>query len=479
MSILDNWAGSVSGSIISLSANEIIDVNASQISSNYYEATVPLISSYATNLKVNLKTNATCSGAVTLNINGLGTKTLKKVDATGTLVDLASGDIVSGAYGLFIYNGTYFVLIGALVGTSGSGTITGSYTGVSPITVTGSQISHAVSGVTSGSYNQIIVDAKGHVTAGSFITITSGSGGTTYSGSALITVSGSKISHNTSTVISGSGNQFIVDAYGHITSASFINITSGSGGMSSISGSTIMSDTSGSIVKHNVSGVSPDTYLAANITIDQWGHITSAANGTSASSTGAPSDSPFVTSGSSASLTNARILTAGSNISIDKVSGSIIIHSTASSGSGAYATIWEPRANPSSSNAKDDEFSGSSLNAKWTIWDVGSCITSASPIENGLQIIPSLSNITKMAGIVQSAPSTPFTVWTKLQTNGFNGGLYWSLLVGANLIANPTSGSFYTGGLWNTGIGADWRVSYWDNYNNAFNRPLCVSAPNS
>jgi hypothetical protein len=272
MSIIDNWVGSASGSIIALSANEIIDVNASQISANYYEATVSLISSYATNLKINLKTNAASTGAVTLNINGLGTKTLKKVDSTGTLVDLASGDIVSGAYGLFIYNGTYFVLIGALVGTSGSGTITGSYTGVSPITVTGSQISHAVSGVTSGSYNQIIVDAKGHVTAGSFITITSGSGGTTYSGSALITVSGSKISHNTSGVISGSYNQVIVDSYGHITSASFITITSGSGG--GITGAYVYpsgSSTGSAIARYD--GTSGSVIKSGTVFVDDNGNI--------------------------------------------------------------------------------------------------------------------------------------------------------------------------------------------------------------
>ncbi len=272
MSILDNWAGSVSGSIIALTANEIIDVNASQISANYYEATVSLISSYATNLKVNIKTNAGNTGAVTININGLGTKTLKKVDSTGTLVDLASGDIVSGAYGLFIYNGTYFVLIGALVGTSGSGTITGSYIGVSPITVTGSQISHAVSGVASGSYNQVLVNSFGLVTAGSIVS----SSGTTYTGSAIITVSGSKISHNASIATAGS-------------------------------------------------------YLAANITVDAYGHITSAANGVSASSIGAPSDSPFLTSGSSANLTNYKVLTAGSNVTFT-VAGSYIAVNSSSSG---------------------------------------------------------------------------------------------------------------------------------------------------
>jgi hypothetical protein len=269
MSIIDNWAGSVSGSIISLTANEIIDVNASQISSNYYEATVSLISSYATNLKINLKTNATNSSTVTININGLGTKTIKKINSTGTLVDLVASDIIANAYNLFIYNGTYFVLIGSLVsGSSGSMIVTGSYVGVAPITVSGSQISHNTSGVSSGSYNQVLVDINGHVIAGSVIV----NGGITYSGSALITVSGSKISHNTSGVVSGSPyNQFSVDAYGHIISASFV----ASGSSSGISGSYVYP--SGSSTFDNAiaryDGTSGSKIQNSSITIDDSGNI--------------------------------------------------------------------------------------------------------------------------------------------------------------------------------------------------------------
>jgi hypothetical protein len=181
MTILDNFAGETSASIVSLKNNEVIDVNASQISANYYEATVSLISSYASNLKIDLKVNATNTGAVTLNINSLGTKTLKKVNSSGTAIDLASGDLVANAYNLFIYNGTYFILIGSLVSssgssTSGSGTLSGNniWTGTNEFTgSTGFSVVTLTSGITLGAtHNNVNVDA----TSGSItITIPSGS----------------------------------------------------------------------------------------------------------------------------------------------------------------------------------------------------------------------------------------------------------------------------------------------------------------
>lgn len=187
-----------------------------------------------------------------------------------------------------------------------------------PITVTGSNISHAVSGVTAGSYlsANITVDANGHITgassgtsassvgtpsdspflttgstvnltnykvltagsnitltvAGSYIAVNGNSSGTTYTGSAIITVSGSKISHNASGVTSGSSyNQFAVDAYGHITSASFVV----SGSSVGISGSYVYP--SGSSTFDNAiaryDGTTGSKIQNSNITIDDTGNI--------------------------------------------------------------------------------------------------------------------------------------------------------------------------------------------------------------
>lgn len=208
--VLDTYAQNTSASITALQVKSFYLVPAVYVSPNYYEAnSLTSITAYTTGMYLDIYLDTTNVGSVTLNINALGTKTLKKVDATGALVDLDSNDLEKNKEYLFRYNGTYFVWV-------------------------------AVS----------------------------------------------------------------------------------SGGVSAISGSGVMSDTSGSVVKHNTTSASAGSYLAANITIDEYGHITNAENGVSASSVGAPSDSPFITSGSSSGLTNYSILVGGSCIDVT-TSGSV------------------------------------------------------------------------------------------------------------------------------------------------------------
>ena len=126
MGILDAFAGATSASIVSAKGGSIFDIDATQISANYFEGTNSNITGYNTNLKINLKTNATTTGSASLNINSYGTKSLMKIDTSGCIINLVSGDITINKYNQFIYNGTYFIVMSGNVSsgstTSGSAT---------------------------------------------------------------------------------------------------------------------------------------------------------------------------------------------------------------------------------------------------------------------------------------------------------------------------------------------------------------------
>ena len=59
---------------------------------------------YFTGMRITFKTANANTGASTVNVNSLGTKTLKKSDGS---TDVETGDIPSGQYVTFIYNGTF------------------------------------------------------------------------------------------------------------------------------------------------------------------------------------------------------------------------------------------------------------------------------------------------------------------------------------------------------------------------------------
>lgn len=209
-----------------------------------------------------------------------------------------------------------------------------------PITAT------AVSGRVINSYDS---------TTGSFTNISVLS---SIAGSAVMTTTtGSVVKHDTSGVVSGSYNQVFVDSYGHVTSACIVRLPISSAsvsgyflnGYNSVTGSFTSGSTSGvgssysadnpiiisgSVISHDVSGVSSGTFVSANVTVNRLGHITSIENGISASSVGAPVDSPFVTTGSSSSLTNYKVITAGSNVAFDSSGSTLIINSTGGSSVG-------------------------------------------------------------------------------------------------------------------------------------------------
>ena len=84
-----------------------------------YTATITGVSAYTTHdIYEIIFTNAN-TGSSTININGLGAKTLKKSVST----NLASGDILAGQSFIIVYDGTNFQVIG--LGGGGSGDVTG------------------------------------------------------------------------------------------------------------------------------------------------------------------------------------------------------------------------------------------------------------------------------------------------------------------------------------------------------------------
>ena len=111
---IDTWAGTVNSSITTLQNQRgAIPVSASYISANYYEATVSSIASYTTGMSILLKLDIDSAGTVTLNINSLGTKSVTKVNGSGTIVNISGGELQSSRYYLFTYDGTQWVWVNA------------------------------------------------------------------------------------------------------------------------------------------------------------------------------------------------------------------------------------------------------------------------------------------------------------------------------------------------------------------------------
>jgi hypothetical protein len=78
-------------------------------SSSAYVLTTGLsLAAYATNQRFLVKWNHTNSGSATLNVDSLGAKTIKKRDAS---TNCSASDLVSGRYGIVVYDGTNFVLL--------------------------------------------------------------------------------------------------------------------------------------------------------------------------------------------------------------------------------------------------------------------------------------------------------------------------------------------------------------------------------
>lgn len=183
MMVLDTFAQNISASVVALQAfKHTTIVPALYSSANYYIANgISQLTSYTVNQIICLSLDTTNSGTVTLNINSLGTKSLQKVNFDGNLVNFEANELKKNHLYLFKYNGGAWVWIDGLsidqIGTIGT---TNNLLMISPcgviidstITTTGSRIAGSyialpLTGVVSGSYNTIQVDAYGRVISGS------------------------------------------------------------------------------------------------------------------------------------------------------------------------------------------------------------------------------------------------------------------------------------------------------------------------
>lgn len=77
----------------------------------------PALAAYTAGVSVKFKASASNTGAATININGLGAKTIKKM-RVGALSDLQADDIVNGSIYELIYDGTNFQLQSSAIANS-------------------------------------------------------------------------------------------------------------------------------------------------------------------------------------------------------------------------------------------------------------------------------------------------------------------------------------------------------------------------
>ena len=78
-----------------------------QVSDTYAITLSPVPAAYITGMQVTFKANTANTGAATLNVNGLGAKTIVKAVSTA----LATNDILANMFCLCVYDGTNFVLM--------------------------------------------------------------------------------------------------------------------------------------------------------------------------------------------------------------------------------------------------------------------------------------------------------------------------------------------------------------------------------
>ena len=342
MSIIDSWAESVSGSIASIAEYSGINIiSASYVSENFYASSASAISEYKKDMQITLILDKTNDGAVTLNINSLGTKALNKIDVNGNKINFTGKELVKNKPQSFVYDGLSWVWMGSSSGEQI--TVPGNSNNFTMISGCSILIDSGISSSSVLTKTSIISSSTIYATGevGNFLVISS-SGVITDSGiSVYDVVSASIVAPSTGSYVvlglnSDLHNEWLLTAGSNIifttnSAASTITIdTLVSASSVANSGSYVM------LALHpNITG---EWLLTAgeNITIAENASASTVTIGTAvAASSIAPSTASYVLLGIDPNLQNGLVLTGGSNVTItrDTLSGTVKINSIPSSNS--------------------------------------------------------------------------------------------------------------------------------------------------
>jgi hypothetical protein len=108
--------------------------------------------------------------------------------------------------------------------------------------------------------------------------------------------------------------------------------------------------------------------------------------------------------------------------------------------------LWDPNAPATSPHSCDDEFSGGSLDGKWTVWDPGSYLTQSMDTTKQAIVLSGVGNNTvRWSGVYQAVPvglGGEFCFTTRVAMNahlpGTNGGV-GGLFLADDIASNPTT----------------------------------------
>lgn len=118
MNLIDDYAGTTDGRLTALEANVPLYYSAgTDGGSGVFTSTISGISAYTSGLIIVFRpTFSTSNNVLTINVNSLGAKNVKKVNASGTNVALTSGDMDNNRLYLLRYDGTEFVWVSSTTG---------------------------------------------------------------------------------------------------------------------------------------------------------------------------------------------------------------------------------------------------------------------------------------------------------------------------------------------------------------------------